>query len=57
MKFLRARDPAEHGKVASDFTTQDLWLGDRKVESQIIGKGRSQFPGRGTVGEVRKEGR
>ena len=37
--LLRACGSAELGRVASDSATQFLWLGDRKVGSQVIGKG------------------
>ena len=57
MKLLRAHGPAEFEKVASGCATQCLWLGDRKVGFQIVGKDQSQLPGRGTVGDVRKGGR
>ena len=57
VRLLRARGPAELGKVASGSATLVLWLGDRKVGSQVIGKDRSRLPGRGTVGEVRRGGR
>ena len=43
------------GKVASGSATQGLWLGDRKVGSQVVGKDRSQLSGIETVGEVRRE--
>ena len=32
-----------------------LWLRDRKVGFQISGEDRSRFPGRGTLGEVRRK--
>ena len=48
---------ADLGNVASGSATQDLWLRDRKVGSQVSGIDRSRFPGRGTVGEVRRRGR
>ena len=32
---------AELGKVASGFALQGLWLGDRKVGSQVIDKDQS----------------
>ena len=37
--------------------TQNLWLRDRKVGSQVIGEDQSQLPGRGIIGEVWREGR
>ena len=56
MRFLMARCSAKLGRVASGSATQGLWLGDRKVGSQVIGIDRSR-PGRRTVGEVRRKGR
>ena len=56
MRLVRARGLVELGKVASGSTTQDLWLGDRKVGSQIIiGEDRSRLSRRGTVWKVREE--
>ena len=52
-RLLWALGSAELEKVASGSARQGLWLRDRKV----IGKERSRFPGRGTVGEVRRGGR
>ena len=57
MRFLRERDSAELGKVASGSAMKGLWLGDRKVGSQVMRKDRSRFPGGGMVGEVRRGGR
>ena len=37
--------------------TLGLWLEDRKVGSQVIGENRNRFPGKGTVGKVRRERR
>ena len=54
MRFLTARGLAELGKVVSGSVTLGLWLGDRKVGSQVIGEDQSRLPGRGTVGEVRR---
>ena len=54
MRLFRARDLAELGKVASGSAEQGLWLGDRKMGSQVIGEDRSRLPGRGTVMEVRR---
>ena len=34
---LLTRGPAELGAVASGSATQELWLGDRKVRSLVIG--------------------
>ena len=55
VRLLRARGSAELKKVASGPAT--LGQRDRKVGSQVIGEDRSRLPGRGTVGEVRREGR
>ena len=57
MRLLRARGSAELDRVASGSATQDLWLGDRKVESKVAGENRSRLLGRGTVGKVRRGGR
>ena len=57
MRLLRARGSAELGKVASGSATQGLWLGNRKVGSQIVGENRSRLTGRGSVGEVSGGGR
>ena len=57
MRLFRERGSSEHGKVVSVSATQGLWLGNRKVGSQVIGKDRSRLPGIGTVGEVRRGGR
>ena len=53
VRLLRARGSAELGKVASGSATQGLWLGDRKMETLVIGEDRSPLPGRKTVREVR----
>ena len=45
----------ELGKVAPGSAAQSLWLGDRKVGSQVIGEDR--IPGKETVGKVRRGGR
>ena len=52
-----ARGSAELSEVASGSAGQGLWLGDRKVGSQVIGEDRRRLPGRGTIGEVRRGGR
>ena len=46
----RAHSLAELRKIASGFAMQGLWLGDKKVGSQIIGEDCSQLLGRGTFG-------
>ena len=57
MRLLRARGSAELSEVASGSATQSLWLGDRKVGSQVIAEDQNRFPGRETVGEVTRGGR
>ena len=57
VRLLQARVSVELRKVVSGSATQGLWLGDRKVGSQVVGKDQSQFPGRRTVGETRRGGR
>ena len=49
-----ARSSAEVGKVPSGSATQGLWLRNGEVRSQVGGIDRSRFPGRRTVGEVRR---
>ena len=53
VRLLRARGSTELGKVASGSAKQGLWLGDRKVKSQVSGEDQSRLPGRGTAGEVK----
>ena len=55
-RLLRARGSAELGEIASSSATQSLWLRNGKVRSQVSGIDRSRFPGRKTVGEVRRGG-
>ena len=55
MRLFRACSLAELGKVACGSAMQDFWLGDRKVESHVIGNDRDRLSERGTVGEVRSE--
>ena len=57
MRLLRIRGTAELREVVSGFAAQGLWLRNGKVGSQVSGIDRSRFPGRGTVGDVRREGR
>ena len=54
VRLLRARGSAELSEVASGSATQGLWLRNGKVRSQVSGIDRSRFPGRRTVGEVRR---
>ena len=56
VRLFSARGPTELGEVASGSATQGLWLGDRKVGSQVVGEDRTRLPGRGTVGKVRRGG-
>ena len=46
VRLLRARGSTELGKVVSGTATQNLWQGDRKMGSQVVGKDRSRLPGR-----------
>ena len=57
MRLHKARGSAELSEVASGSATQRLWLGNRKVGSQVGGIDRSRFPGRRTVWEVRRGGK
>ena len=41
VRLLWAHGSAELGKVASGSAMQNLWLGDRKVGSQVIGEDQS----------------
>ena len=54
VRFRRKHGSAELGDVACGSATQGLWLRDRKVRSQVVGENRSRFPGKRTVGEVRR---
>ena len=53
VRLHRARDSAEFEKITSGCATQGLWLGDRKVGSQVNGRDQSRFHGRN--GEERKK--
>ena len=53
MRLHRARGSTELREVASASHTQDLWLRNGKVRSQVSGIDRSRFPGRRTVWEIR----
>ena len=57
VRLHRARGSAELSEVASGSATQGLWLRNRKVRSQVSGIDRNRFPGRKTVGKVRRGGR
>ena len=57
VRLHRPRGSAELSEVASSSATLSLWLRNGKLESQVSGIDQSRFPGRGTVGEVRKGGR
>ena len=57
VRLLRTRGSADLGKVASSSAMQGLWLGERKVGSQVIDEDRGRLYGRRTVGEVRRGGR
>ena len=54
VRLHRTRGSAELREVASGSATQGLWKRNGKVESQVSGVDRSRFPGRRTVGEVRR---
>ena len=55
MKLLRVHGLAKLGKVTSGSATQGLWLGDRKVRSQVVGEDQSRLPERGQLGEEKDE--
>ena len=57
MRLLQARGSAELREVAFGSATQGLWLRNGKVRPQVSGIDRSRFPGRRTVGKVRRGGR
>ena len=57
MRLHGARVSAELSEVASGSATQGLWLRNGKVGSQVSGIDRSRFPGRKTIGEIRRGGR
>ena len=57
LRLHRARGLVRLREVASGSATQGLWMRNRKVGSQVSGIDRSRFPGRRTVGEVRRGGR
>ena len=54
VRLHRARGSAELREVASGFATQSYWLKNGKMGSQVSGIDLSRFPGRRTVGEVRR---
>ena len=54
VRLLKARGTAELKEVASGSATQNLWLRNGKVGSQVSGIDRRRFPGKRTVGEVRR---
>ena len=56
MRLLRARSQSELEKVTSDSDTQDLWMRNGKVGSELVGVVKYRLPGRSTVGKVRKGG-
>ena len=55
VRLHRAPGLAELREVASGSATQNLWLRNGKVGPQVSGIDQSRFPGRRTVGEVRRE--
>ena len=52
MRLLSARGSTELGKVASSSAAQGLWLGNRKMGSQVVVEEHKRHPGKETVGEV-----
>ena len=57
VRLHRARGSAELREVASGSATRGLWLSNGKVGFQVSGIDRSRFPGKRTVGKVRRGGR
>ena len=55
MRLLGPFGSAEPGKVISGSATQDLWLGNGKVGSQVIGEDQSRLPGRKIAGKLEEE--
>ena len=53
-RLLGARSSAELRQVTSGSVAQDLWLGNRKMRSQVVGKDQSRLSGRRTAGEIRR---
>ena len=53
MRLLRVRGLAELSQVTSCSPTQGIWLGDRNVGSQVVGKDQSQLLGK--LGEEDKK--
>ena len=45
MKLVKACGLAELGQVASGSAMQGFWLGNKKVESQVVGEDRSDSMG------------
>ena len=52
MRLHRARGSAELREVASGSATQDLWLRNGKVRSQVSGIDQSRFPGEEQLGKL-----
>ena len=46
MRIFRARGSAELEQIVSDSATQGLWLGNEKVDSQVVGEDRSRLLGK-----------
>ena len=57
--FIRAWEhgPSELGQVASGSATQSLWMGNRKVGSQVVVVDQCQLLGRGTDEKIGRGGR
>ena len=54
MRLLRTSGLAVLGQVVFDSATQGLWLGNRKVGSQVVGVDRSLLPERNILGIMEK---
>ena len=57
MTLFSAHVSVELRKVASGSATQDLWLRNGKLGSQVSSIDQSRFPRRRTVGEIWRGGR
>ena len=55
MRLLKAVGLTELGQVASGSVMQGLWLGDRKIGSQVSGIDRSRIPGEEQLEKLGKE--
>ena len=57
VRLLRALGSAELREVASGSALQSFWLRNGKVGYQVSSIDQSRFPGRKTVGKIRRSGR